>query len=134
MLCGTTLVRTGRVFCDGCLPEVDAERTEHLVAAGRETLARMRVSANDPAKSPGAKAKRSESVRQRNLELSKWNRTHAEGIDLEECERKVRPRIEGMTVPELQRSTGLSRASAWRIRRGEQRLHPRFWSRLLGGD
>jgi len=132
--CGTILELAGRVYCDACLPELDAVRTQHLVAAGRATLARMRASENDPARSPEARAKRSESVRRRNLELAEWARTHKEGIDHEEYETRIRPRLDLMTVPELQKVTGLSRVSAWRIRRGEQRLHPRFWSRLLVGS
>jgi hypothetical protein len=56
--CGDALGMSDRAYCDGCLPRFKEERTDSLVTAARSTLAEMRASDQDPAKSPEAIAKR----------------------------------------------------------------------------
>jgi hypothetical protein len=53
-----------RQYCPECLPEFKDRRTEKLVRSARSVLAEMRVSPDDPARSPEAVAKRVVGARQ----------------------------------------------------------------------
>jgi hypothetical protein len=62
-LCGLILDEPGRQVCDECLPEVDKARAKKLSSVGKATLAAMRASADDPARSATAQRKRVQTSR-----------------------------------------------------------------------
>jgi hypothetical protein len=125
-ICGVVLDDPERAICDECLPTYDAERTTKLVTAGKATLAAMRASPNDPARSSEAIAKKREKSRSNSLAMSAWEREHGRG-DPETYEREVLPRIKAMTIPQLMNLTGLSQFHCWKVRKGDRRLHARHW-------
>src|SRR5439155_17887739 len=53
-MCGVVLDKTDRRYCGECLPRFDKGRTARLSKAGKSTLAAMRASPNDPARSAEA--------------------------------------------------------------------------------
>ena len=128
--CGVILDLVDRQFCDACLPDYDRERTKKLLSAGKATLAAMRASPGDPARSPEVTAKKREKSRSTSLAMRAWEREHGVG-DSELYDREVLPRIWAMTVPQLMKLTGLSQFHCWKVRKGERRLHARHWEAIL---
>jgi hypothetical protein len=101
-------------------------RTDKLSNAGKATLAAMRSSSDDPARSPEATAKKREKSRSTSLAMRQWEREHGRG-DPEVYEREILPQIQAMSVPQLMNLTGLSQFHCWKVRKGERRLHARHW-------
>ena len=99
-------------------------RADKLATAGKATLAAMRASPDDPARSREATAKKREKSRSTSLAMRAWEREHGNG-DPEAYEREILPSIQAMTVPQLMKLTGLSQFHCWKVRKGERRLHAR---------
>jgi CRISPR-associated protein Cas1 len=133
-MCGVMLEDSERAICDECLPTYAAERTEKLATAGKEVLARMRASTDDPARSPAAVAKRSATIAQREAERRSWDRQHGSVVDAARYERDVLPIIVSLTTAELARRTGLTKSFCNRVRAGERRLHARHWASVVGAS
>ncbi len=131
--CGVILDDPDRRYCEVCLEEFDRERTEKLKAAGTAALRAMRASADDPARSPEARAKLSATASRRDAERRAWDREHGGKIDPARYERDIRPVIEKTGTAELARRTGLSKHYCWQVRKGVKRLHPRHWQAVLDG-
>jgi hypothetical protein len=129
--CGPILDDPDRTVCDECLADLDAERTAKLAATGKATLAVMRSSPDDPARSPEATAKKREKSRSTSLAMRAWEREHGNS-DPEVYDREIRPVIQRMTVPQLMKLTGLSQFHCWKVRKGDRRLHARHWTSVLG--
>ncbi len=129
-LCGVILDQTGRLYCEDCLPAFEAGRTRKLAHAGTAALRRMRQSADDPARSDAARAKRTEKAREMSLAARAWEREHGRVRDPEFYAREVLPKIQLMSVRALAQLTGLSDYYIRQVRKGEKRLHPRFWERI----
>src|SRR5712691_12487045 len=110
----------------GACPLMTGSAPEKLANAGRATLAAMRESVNNPARSPEATAKKREKSRSTSLAMRAWEREHGRG-DPETYDRDVLPKIQKMTVPRLMELTGLSQFHCWKVRKGERRLHARHW-------
>jgi hypothetical protein len=125
-ICGLVLDDPGREICDECLPDYNAERTRQLAASGMATLASMRASPDDPARTPESLAKQRAKSRAESLAAAAWERKHGRP-DPALYESDIYPRIQHMTIPELMRVTGLSQYHCWRVRKGRGRLHPRHW-------
>lgn len=119
-----------RVLCDDCLPEFKAERTAGLVRAAKSTLATMRHSDNDPAKTPEAIAKRVAKVAQRKDEARVWEMSNPGPYDSETFRNEILPGICEVSLPTMMRATGLTSSYCWRIRRGERIPHPMHWAVL----
>jgi len=132
-VCGAVLADPERQICDECLPDYDRERTEKLAASGRATLAAMRASPDDPARSPEATAKKREKSRSASLAMREWEREHVGG-DPDLYEREILPTIRAMTVPQLMKVTGLSTYHLTLVRQGARRLHARHWQAILQAD
>jgi hypothetical protein len=128
--CGVVLDDAGRSICDDCLPDYDRERTKKLSTAGKATLAAMRASSDDPARSPEATAKKREKSRSTSLAKRAWEREQGRG-DPELYEREIVPRIQQLTVPQLMKLTGLSQFHCWKVKHGERRLHARHWAAVM---
>jgi CRISPR-associated endonuclease Cas1 len=130
-LCGALLLADAeRQICEDCLPDYDRERTEKLSTSGKATLAAMRASSDDPARSPEATAKKREKSRSTSLAMRAWEREHGKG-EPEVYEREVLPKIQQLTVPQLMKLTGLSQFHCWKVRKGERRLHARHWDAVM---
>jgi hypothetical protein len=129
--CGLIL-DSDRVYCEECLPSFKDHRTEKLVGAARGVLAEMRASANDPARSPEAIAKRVATRAKRREVALAWEKENPGPHDVEMFRRDVLTALGEVTLPEMMKATGLSSAYCWRIRRGERVPHPMDWESLRG--
>jgi hypothetical protein len=123
-----------RKICDECLPAFEHDRTDTLVKAAKETLSSMRSSPDDPAQSVEARRKRSEKAREMSRAARAWELEHGPVADPAVYEREILPKIRAMSVRRLVAITGLSDYYLWKIRKGEGRLHPRFWESIRGVD
>jgi ribosomal protein L37E len=128
--CGVVLDDHERMFCSACLPGFIQERTRKLKHAAKEALAEMRGSPHDPALSEEARRKRIEKAREMSLAARAWEREHGPMADPMVYEREILPKIQAMTVRRLVALTGLSEYYVWRVRKGEKRLHARFWDQI----
>jgi CRISPR-associated endonuclease Cas1 len=131
--CGVILHDPERTICDECFPDYDRERTDKLSKAGKATLAAMRASSDDPARSPTARAKKRERSRSTSLAMRAWEREHGRG-NPEVYEREILPQVQRMTVPQLMKLTGLSQFHCWKVRKGDRRLHARHWEAIVSID
>ncbi len=122
------ILEVGRRVCHECRREVQAENTQTLAEAGRARLAAMRAAPDDPARSPGAKAKLGAAVSRRLAENRKWEGTH-EMPDPSEWE-EIFAGLADVTVWAMGQATGLSPATCRGIKRGEGKAHPRHWEAL----
>ena len=119
-----------RTFRSACLPGFNRERTRKLKHAAKETLADMRASAQDPAQSEEARRKRIEKAREMSLAARAWEREHGSVADPTIYEREILPKMQAMSIRRLVALTGLSEYYLWQVRKGEKRLHARFWDRI----
>jgi ribosomal protein L37E len=128
--CGAVLDNHERTFCSACLPGFNRERTRKLKHAAKETLADMRASSHDPAQSEEARRKRIGKAREMSLAARAWEREHGLVTDPTMYEREILPKIQTLSVRRLVALTGLSEYYLWQVRKGEKRLHARFWERI----
>jgi hypothetical protein len=98
-----------RKLCDDCLPAFSEDRTQRLADAGTATLAAMRASPHDPARTPEARAKLADASRARMRAIRAWEREHGKGFDEKRYQGEVVPAITLLTVDALRARTGLSR-------------------------
>lgn len=132
-LCSTDLPKEGRrKLCDTCLPAYEEARTARLSGAGRRTLAEMRASADDPARTSEARARLSATSKERMLAIRAWERINGRSHDWDRYRTEIVPLLTSMTVPELMDVTGLSQHFCWQVRAGKKRLHPMHWARIVG--
>jgi CRISPR-associated endonuclease Cas1 len=128
--CGVVLSDPERQYCRDCLPKFKDQRTDKLVRAARHVLAEMRASANDPARSPEAIAKRVAANGARRKAALAWERENPGPRDSEEFRERILPGLAGVTLPQMMRATGLTSGYCWKIRRGERVPHPMYWDAL----
>lgn len=128
--CGVVLTKEGRRYCPDCLPQFERDRTDKLAAAGRSVLVEMRGRANDPAKSPEAKAKRTATMARRKAAATAWERKNPGVFDREVFLAEILPGLAQATLPEMMAATGLTSGYCWKIKRGERVPHPMYWEKL----
>jgi hypothetical protein len=128
--CGVVLDDRGRTYCDECLPERRQQVEVAFTAAALAALARMRDADVDPAQTPEARAKLSESMSKRGLDVAAWDREHGERPDPEVFRRDILPGLQGVPLARIVVRTGLSLRYASLIRRGEKVPHPLHWDAL----
>ena len=90
----------------------------------------MRASPHDPAQSEEARRKRIEKAREMSLAARAWEREHGSVADPTIYEREILPKMQAMSVRRLVSLTGLSEYYLWQVRKGDKRLHARFWETI----
>lgn len=128
--CGVVLSDPERQYCRNCLPKLKDQRTAKLVRAARRVLAEMRASADDPARSPEAKAKRVATNAARREAALAWEQENPGPHNTEKFRREILPGLAEVTLTQMMRATGLSSRYCLRIRRGERVPHPMYWKAL----
>jgi CRISP-associated protein Cas1 len=128
--CGVVLNRTGRVYCDDCLPAFKDERTGKLVNAARDVLTKMRASEGDPARSSGAKDRRVATNGERRRQALAWEQDNPGPHDPSVFTVEILPGLRNATLPQMMKVSGLTSGYCWRIRRGERVPHPMYWEPL----
>jgi hypothetical protein len=107
-----------------------AEHTATFAAAGPAALADMREAGVDPTQTVEARAKLSESMSRRGLDVAAWDREHSERPDPEVFRSEILPGLQGVPLARIVVRTGLSLRYASLIRRGEKVPHPMHWDAL----
>jgi hypothetical protein len=59
-----------------------------------------------------------------------WEREHGSVEDPTIYEREILPKMQAMSIRRLVALTGLSDYYLWQVRKGEKRVHARFWDRI----
>src|SRR5439155_23951778 len=116
--------------CDECRPGHRAEKLDRFSTAGRAALAELRLAGLDPATTSEARAKLSESMSKRGLDVAAWDREHGGRPDPEVFRRDILPGLQGVPLARIVVRTGLSLRYASLIRRGERIPHPMHWEAL----
>ena len=130
--CGNPLPRSGRTYCDQCLPHYQREQyAEAFHGSGLRAIENAKQHGNDPTHGDTAAVRRAETNVQRKREAREWEERHGELVDLSAFEREILPAIQGVPLSRLQRATGLSLRYVSLIRRGEKTPHPRHWQGLV---
>lgn len=129
LLCGEVLHSSGRLYCDDCLPGINAKSLVALRTAGQAALAKLRSEGRDPAHAGAAARKRMASLDRRRHEAEEWERTNLRP-DPAEFTRNILPRLKGVPIGRMARATGLSIRYCSLIRQGQYVPHPRHWSAL----
>lgn len=133
-LCGFVLKNTDRRYCDECLPTINEERKSTLLNVGRSTLQEMRARPDDPAQSPQAREKRLIRLAEHAEATKAWEAEHGRVRDPERHDREILPIVQRMSAKRLASVTGLSEYHCWRVKKGERRLHARFWEMIKANE
>lgn len=113
---------------DACIPKARRERGLRAIEAARKALALQAAEGNDPRASDRAGCKRGDA----NAEQHRHNREWARGAE-SACRdrawflREVVPKLDGFSLSQIAKATGLSLAACSRIRAGMRVPHPRHW-------
>jgi hypothetical protein len=94
-------------------------RTEHLRGV------------NDPRRSTGVSRALGEAISDAHRRNRGWAREHPDQRDEAWFKREVAPMLDGYSLSQIAKATGLSLAACSRIRAGARVPHPRHWDRLL---
>jgi len=128
--CGVVLEEPERQYCQDCVPTLNRERTRKLLTAGRNVLAEMRASPDDPARSAAAVAKRVATNAERRKTALEWEKRNPGPHDREVFRTEILPGLQKVTLPQMMRATGLTSGYCWRLKRGERTPHPVYWKQL----
>lgn len=107
---------------------MDCERSKQLA----KTLADQAAEGNDPRASDRAGRKRGDANADQHRRNREWMRgaESAAGHDQAWLLREVMPRLDGYSLSQIAKATGLSLAACSRIRAGTRVPHPRHWEAL----
>ena len=128
--CGSSVVGHRRT-CSASWSQAARDAQDPTPFRGAEVarLRELRAAGEEPV-GVAARAQIGARQRARQHEENAWNATHPERPDPEAFRREALRGIQGVSLRELARRTGLSVAYSARIRRGEEVPHPRWWEVL----
>jgi CRISPR-associated endonuclease Cas1 len=130
-LCGKPVLKRRRRHCDGCMPKARREHGLRAIEAARKALASQTASGNDPRRSPEMNRKRGEAIIEGHRRNRQWAREHLEQRDDAWFKCEIAPKLDGFSLKEISKTTGLSLAACSRIRSGARVPHPRHWDSFL---
>lgn len=132
--CGSPTERGRRTCSPECGARIKGANVAPMTQAASERMKRLAREPEHPALSPEANDKRRRTRREQRAAELAWEAEHPEPADTNLFEREVLPRLQGRSVSDISRATGLSVAYCARIRRGELTPHPRWWATLKDVD
>jgi hypothetical protein len=109
------------------MPKARREHGLRAIELARKALAAQTAAGNDPRRS----AVRSEAIAEAHQRNRRWAREHPGQRDEAWFKREVAPKLDGFSLKEIGKATGLSLAACSRIRARARVPHPRHWDRLL---
>jgi hypothetical protein len=136
-LCGGPVNKRRRRHCDACIPRARRERGLRAIEAARKALAVQAAQGHDPRASDRAGRKRGEAISEQHRRNRAWARGAAAARDAAWFLREVVPKLDGYSLSQISKATGLSLAACSRIRAGTRIPHPRHWAvlrRLVGTE
>lgn len=126
--CGTPLYAKHRQFCTSCWP---VHRNALFATSAQAARGNRQAAGTNPSQTPEARQRRHRTLVATKAAEASWvaNGGTAEISD-QQLHQEVIPSLARVTLRQIEEATGLSNASASRIRRGLMTPHPRHWSRL----
>lgn len=120
--------------CHGCGTDIRYGRTHGVQCAAplqTERIMKAAQVARVAAHSAQARAKQSDTVRQRRKEQSSWSQSsQPEWLTVNFYVEKIRPALASVSNSAIACRIGVSRCHASQIRSGKRRAHPRHWRAL----
>jgi hypothetical protein len=120
------VLKRRRRHCEACMPKARREHGLRAIEAARKVLAAQTAAGNDPRRS----AVRSEAIAEAHQRNRSWAREHPEQRDEAWFKHEITPKLDGFSLKEMGKATGLSLAACSRIRSGTKVPHPRHWEAL----
>jgi len=128
--CGGILEGALRTYCDACLPTIQERQSEAFSASGRKRLTELRAAGREPSRGGEAKRKRGEKNSQHMKEQAVWEAERGAESDPEVFRLEILPHLQGVSLREMAKFTGLSQSYCSSIRSGMFVPHPRHWKAL----
>jgi CRISPR-associated endonuclease Cas1 len=128
--CGKPVLKRRRRHCEACMPKARREHGLRAVEAARRALAAQTAAGNDPRTSAAINRVRGEAIAEGHRRNRRWAREHPRQRDEAWFKREVVPKLDGFSLKEIGKATGLSLAACSRIRAGAKVPHPRHWDVL----
>jgi hypothetical protein len=129
-MCGEPVLKRRRRHCDACMPKARREHGLRAIQSARKALAAQTAAGNDPRRSAVVNCARSEAIAEAHQRNRSWSREHLGQRDEAWFKREIAPRLDGFSLGEIGKATGLSLAACSRIRAGARVPHPRHWEAL----
>lgn len=128
--CGAVAVQ-GRETCSAeCLDALAAANRPAFVAAGIESLARLRVLGVRPEISDEGRKRIGTRTSESVSAARAWQRTHAWPTDMAEFEAEILPGLRDLPARTLAETTGLAIGYCRQVQKGAVRPHPMWWEAL----
>lgn len=129
--CGTELYDKRRQLCSACWPVTRDAHARLRQEAGRRTRAEAVAQGWDPAQTPQARSKRSQTLRTVKAVEAAWAQAGT-GPSISEAllHNDVLPALRAVSIRQLVEATGLSSSACSRLRAGKMTPHPRHWGAL----
>lgn len=129
--CGTELYDKRRQLCSTCWPVTRDAHARLRQEAGRRTRAEAVAQGRDPAQTPQARSKRSQTLQTVKAAEAAWVEAGAgPSISEDLLHHDVLPALRAVSVRQLVAATGLSSSACSRLRAGKMTPHPRHWEAL----
>jgi hypothetical protein len=128
--CGKPIADPSARTCSPeCLEKVLLRSGHGLAARLQERVRAMREAGDNPQARPAAKARMAAGLARRQAERVAWEAANPGPYDEEGFRRDVMPKLAEVSIHAIRQATGLSTATAWRIRKGTV-PHPMWWDSL----
>jgi hypothetical protein len=113
------------------MPKARRAHGLRAIEAARKALAAQTAAGNDPRRSAEVNRARGEAISEGHRRNRRWSREHAGQWDEAWFKREIAPKLDGFSLKEIGKATGLSLAACSRIRAGSKIPRPRHWKALL---
>ena len=113
------------------MPKARREHGLRAIEAARKALAAQTAAGNDPRRSAAVNRVRSDAVSEAQRRNRSWAREHPGQRDEAWFKREIAPNLDGFTLKEIAKATGLSLAACSRIRARARVPHASRWAALL---
>jgi hypothetical protein len=112
------------------MPKARREHGLRAIEAARKALAAQTAAGNDPRRSADVNRARGEAISEGHRRNRSWAREHPGQRDEAWFKREIAPELDGFSLKEIAKVTGLSLAACSRIRAGAKVPHARHWDAL----
>jgi hypothetical protein len=129
-VCGEPVLKRRRRHCEACMPKARREHGLRAIEAARKALAAQTAAGNDPRRSADVNRARGEAISEGHRRNRSWAREHPGQRDEAWFKREIAPELDGFSLKEIAKVTGLSLAACSRIRAGAKVPHARHWDAL----
>jgi CRISPR-associated endonuclease Cas1 len=129
-VCGAPVLKRRRRHCEVCMPQARREHGQRAIARARKALAAQTAAGHDARRSLGSNPARGEAIAAGHRLNRSWAREHPGQRDEAWFQREIAPKLDGFSLNEIAKATGLSLAACSRIRAGARVPHARHWEAL----